>query len=233
MREYHASPGSMCPAHACVGNWSSWSWHFCVARMTASLGIPTTVGGDPVLYGLCGELGCKKYPVAPVSATQVRVVVVGDWCNASLTSCPRFRLPTCTALMSQSLGLFNLFLFSVLVCVTSSRYPCSLPLYVILLCPMRTLNPWDQQCQLGSIGTYSLVIVALGGFWDSVPCVMDSRTFVATRDFTCAKSTVLLSINFCLCQRGRRLCCGRPLPLAPDYQVLLPHLWFHGQSGRY
>ena len=145
MREYHASPGSMCPAHACVGNWSSWSWHFCVARMTASLGIPTTVGGDPVLYGLCGELGCKKYPVAPVSATQVRVVVVGDWCNASLTSCPRFRLPTCTALMNQSSGLFHISPFSVLVCVASARCPCSLPPHVRLLCPIRTLYPWDQQ----------------------------------------------------------------------------------------
>ena len=49
------------------------------------LGMPKTIGGDPVLYGLCGALGCKKCPVASVSATSVRMVVVGYWCCARLT----------------------------------------------------------------------------------------------------------------------------------------------------
>ena len=145
MRECCASPGSMCPAHACVGNWSIWSWNYCVDHMVAPLGMHTTMGGDPVLYGLCGALGCKKCPVAPVSATPVRLVVVGDWCCDRLTSCPRFRLPTCTALMNQSSGLFHISPFSVLVCVASARCPCSLPPHVRLLCPIRTLYPWDQQ----------------------------------------------------------------------------------------
>ena len=75
----------MCPARAYVGNWYSLSWHFCVARMAAPLSMPTAIGGDPVLYVLCGALGCKIFPVAPVSATPVRMVVVGDQCCARLT----------------------------------------------------------------------------------------------------------------------------------------------------
>ena len=34
------------------------------------------LGGDPVLYELCGALGCKKCPVATVSATPMSMVVV-------------------------------------------------------------------------------------------------------------------------------------------------------------
>ena len=128
--------------------------------------------------------------------TPVRMVVVGDWCCARLTSCTRFKLPTCNAPMSQSSGLFHILLFSVLVRVTSSRCLYSLPPHVILMCTMRTLNPWYQTYPLGSIGTDSLGIVALGGFWDSVPCVLDSRAFVATRNFTCATSTIFVSTNF-------------------------------------
>ena len=60
MRECRASPGSMFPSSACVGNWYSWSWYYCVACMSAPLGMPTTIGGDPVLYGLCVALGCKR-----------------------------------------------------------------------------------------------------------------------------------------------------------------------------
>ena len=67
---------------------------------------------------------------------------------------------------------------------------------------MRTLNPWDQQYPLGSIGTDYLAIVALGGFWDSVPCVLASRMFVATILFTCTTNAVLLSINL-LCMAIR------------------------------
>ena len=40
------------------------------------------------------------------------------------------------------------------------------------------------------------MIVALGGFWYYVPCVLTSRAFVATRDFICATSAVLVSTNF-------------------------------------
>ena len=112
-RECRASPGNMYPARACVGNWSSWSWHSCVSHMASPLDMPTTIGGDPVLHGLCGALGYKTFPLAPVSATPVRMVFVGGRCCASLTSSSIFRLPTCTAPMSQSLGLFHIFL---LVC---------------------------------------------------------------------------------------------------------------------
>ena len=45
MRECRASPGSMFPTCACVGNLSSWSWYYCVARMTSPLGTPTAIGG--------------------------------------------------------------------------------------------------------------------------------------------------------------------------------------------
>ena len=196
MRECRAIPGSMCPARAYVGNWYSLSWHFCVARMAAPLSMPTTIGGDPVLYVLCGALGCKIFPVAPVSATPVRMVVVGDQCCARLTSCHRFRLPTCTAPMSQYLGILHILLFSVMVRVASSRCPCSMLQHVILRCPMCTLNPWGQQYPLGSIGTDSLVIVALGGFGDFVPCVLASCACVSTWDFTCATSAVFVSTNF-------------------------------------
>ena len=139
MSECCASPGSMCPARDCVGNWSSWSWHSCVACMAAPLGMPTTIGGAPVLYGLCGALGCKKFPVALVSATPVRIFMIGYQCYDRLTSCPRFMAPTCTSLMIQSSGLFHIFPFIFLVRVTSSRCPCSLLPHVQLLCPMRTL----------------------------------------------------------------------------------------------
>ena len=196
MREFCASPGSMCPAHACFGNWSIFNWHYCVACMAAPLGMPTKIGGVPILYGLCGALCCKNNPVAPVSATAVRMVVAGDrWC-ASLTSCPIFRLTMCTCLMSQSLGLFHILPFIVKVCVVSLRCPCIFPPHIILLCPMRTLNLRYQQYPLGSIGTDSVVIVALGGFGDLVPCLLASRTFVTTRYFTCVTSALLVSTNF-------------------------------------
>ena len=77
--ECRASHGSMFPACACVGSWSSWSWHYFVDRMAAPLGMPTTIGGASVFNVLCGALGCKKYPVAPVSGTPVRMIVVEDW----------------------------------------------------------------------------------------------------------------------------------------------------------
>ena len=109
MRECHASHGSVCITCACVGNWSSWSWHYCVACMASPLDITTTIEGDPILYALCGALGRKRRPVAPVSATPVRMFVVGDWCYAWLTFCPGFRLPTCTTPMIQSLGLFRIY----------------------------------------------------------------------------------------------------------------------------
>ena len=109
MRECRASPGSMCPVCACVGNWSSWSWNYCVACMAALLSMSTTIGGAPVLHGLCGALSGKKCPVAPVSETPVRMVVVGNRFFSRLISCPRFRLPTCTAHMSQSLSLLHIY----------------------------------------------------------------------------------------------------------------------------
>ena len=98
--------------------------------------------------------------------------------------------------MIQSLGLFHIFPFIVLVHVASSQCPCSFPPHVIMICPMRTLNPWVQQYLLGSIGTESLLTVALGGFGDLVTCVLASRKFVATIDFTCATSVLLVSTNF-------------------------------------
>ena len=196
MRELRTSPGIVCPARAYVGNWSSWSCNSCVARMADPLGMPTTIGGGPLLYGLCGALVSKKCLVTPVSATLVRMVVVGYRCCARLTSFPRFRLPTCTAPMSQTLGLFHILPFSVLVCVVSSRCTCRFLSHVVLLCPTRTLNPWDQQYLLVSIGTDSLVIVPLDGFGDLVPCVLANRAFFATRNFTCTTSAVLVSTNF-------------------------------------
>ena len=102
----------------------------------------------------------------------------------------------CTCLMSQSLGLFHILPFIVKVCVVSLRCPCIFPPHIILLCPMRTLNPRDQQYPLGSIGTDSVVIVALGGFGDFVPCVLASCARVSTWDFTCATSAVFVSTNF-------------------------------------
>ena len=132
-----------------------------------------------------------------MSATPVKMVVVGYQVSDRLTYCTRFRLPTCTAPMIQSSVLFHIFPFSVLVRVASSRCPCSLPPYVRLLCTMRTLYPWDQQYPFGSRGTYSLVIVSLGGLVGYVvPCVLASSAFVVTRDFTCATSAVLVSTNF-------------------------------------
>ena len=89
--------------------------------MAAPLGMRTKIGAAPILYGLCGALVCKKCPVAPVSVTPVRLVVVGDCCCARLTLCPRFRLPMCTDPMSQSLGLFQISPFSMLVHVATSQ----------------------------------------------------------------------------------------------------------------
>ena len=86
----------------------------------------------------------------------------------------------------------------MLVRVTSSRCLYSLPPHVILMCPMRTLNPWYQQYPLVSIRTDSLVIVSIGGFGDSVSCVLASRAFDDTRYFTSATSAVLVSTNFLL-----------------------------------
>ena len=60
IRECCSSSGSMCLAHDCVGNWSNWVWHSCMARMAALLGMPMEIRGDLVLYGLCGALGCKN-----------------------------------------------------------------------------------------------------------------------------------------------------------------------------
>ena len=85
MREFHASPGSMCPACACVGNFSSWSWHSFVDRMEAPLGMPAPIGGGTCGVWIMGELGLKKCPVSPVSATPIRMVVGGDRCCARLT----------------------------------------------------------------------------------------------------------------------------------------------------
>ena len=60
MRECRASPGSMCPARACVGNWYIWSWNYCVARMVDLLDMPTKIRGATIFYGLGGALGRKK-----------------------------------------------------------------------------------------------------------------------------------------------------------------------------
>ena len=76
IRECRKSHGSMCPACACVGNWSSRSCNSLVSRMVAPLGMPMTIEGAPVFCGLCGTLGCKKCPVATVSATPMSMVVV-------------------------------------------------------------------------------------------------------------------------------------------------------------
>ena len=97
---------------------------------------------------------------------------------------------------------------------------------------MRTLNPWDQQYPLGSTRIDSLVIVALGGFGDSVLCALASRAFFATGDLPVQPARYWSPPISCLWKRWQ-LFYGRLLPLALDCQMPLTHLWFHGQAGRY